>query len=60
MTPIILWVLLAVIQGQGGQAEFFGTIADCQDARTLILRQSHTLAVSECTTIALHPVLPTS
>ena len=60
MTPVILYLLLAIIQGQGGHAEAFGTLQECQDQRELFRHHTATLALSDCVQVTLSPVLPTS
>ena len=60
MTTVILYILLAIIQGQGGQAEFYGTLEECQQTRELLHNQTATLALSDCTPVTLTAILPKS
>ena len=60
MSTVILYVLLAIIQGQGGQAEFYGTLEECQQARELYAQHASTLALSDCTKVEVNKLLPKS
>lgn len=58
MTELILYILLAIIQGQGGQAEVFGTEEDCLTQRAEHAANPGVLAVSDCVKVSLVRNLP--
>jgi hypothetical protein len=52
---VALYLLLAVIQGQGAVAEVYGNLGDCEMEREQRLHAPDTLAISRCTPIELVP-----
>ena len=58
MAPVILFFLMAIIQGQGPQASVYGTEGDCLVDRAEMAAKPDTLALSDCIQIKLEKVLP--
>lgn len=56
MDPVTLYLLLALVQGQGPVAFAFGTQPDCIEDRLKVIRETAPLAISECLTVVLKPV----
>ncbi len=50
-----LYVLLAVLQGQGAFVEFYGSLSECEATYGTMAAATQTLALSLCTKVELTP-----
>ena len=55
MTAQVFFLLMAIVQGQGVQAEVYGKLEDCEMERVQRLHAPDTLAISECVKFELVP-----